>query len=213
MALHRWTPCLQQKIGVVIQLPLSRHARVQRPQCARRCISRISKPWQIGTLALVVHPLERPPLHDHFPAHFKILLPECLVLHPQRQGTDGARILRHLFPNTPIAPRQSLRKSSSPVVRCHGESVQLQLRHILERFGFQKPAHPPVELQQFRLIQGVIQAQHRRAVLHFGESVARLASHPLRRRMGRSKLRMCLFERLQFTHQRVVGCVRNLRLI
>ena len=104
-------------------------------------------------------------------------------------------------------------KAAVAIVRRHGKAVHFQFRHVLEALLFQKLPNARIEIAKLLLVQGVVEAQHGRAVLNTLQAFARLASHSLRRRIGRHQFRVLLFELLETTHQSIVLGVGDHRLI
>src|ERR1019366_3937843 len=71
----------------------------------------------------------------------------------------------------------------------------------------------PRPIGQFFFGVSVVEGEHGRGMLSFDESLARLASHALRRRVRRNQRRMLRLEPLELVHQRVEIGVRDLRIV
>ena len=131
----------------------------------------------------------------------------------QRQGADGARILRDVLAHSAITAGDRLHELAIAILGRHGKAVQLQFGDVLELGAAQKLAHPAVEIAQLGFIQGVVQAQHRRAVRHLDETLARLAAYALGRGIGRQQLGTLRLQIAQFPHQCVVFGVADSGLV
>ena len=99
------------------------------------------------------------------------------------------------------------------IVRGHRQPIHLQFGYVLVCLSLQQIAHAAVKIAQFAFVERIVQAQHRRAVLHLHEPFARLSADSLRRRIGRDQVRMLRFEILQPAHQRIVLGIGDLRLV
>ena len=134
-------------------------------------------------------------------------------MHAQRQRADGARVFRDVLAHRAVAARDGLHELAIAIVRRHGKAVHLQFGHVAELGAAQQFAHAAVEIAQFAFVQGVIQAQHGRAVRHLDETFARLAAHALGGRIGRQQFGMLRLQIAQLAHQRVVFGVADLGLV
>ncbi len=74
-------------------------------------------------------------------------------------------------------------------------------------------AHPLDPRAQLLLGAHVAERQHRLEVSHLLETPHRLATHPLRRRVGRDELRVLALDRPQLVEQPVVGVVADLGVV
>jgi len=96
-------------------------------------------------------------------------------------------------------------------VNGHRQAVQLQLRDIFVRLALQQIPDALVEPTHFLFVESVVQAEHRRAVPHLDETLARLAADTLGGRIGCYKLRVGGFQLLQPAHQPVIFGVGDFR--
>ncbi len=200
----------QEEIGEIFKLPRSCDAWLQRTQSAGGRIPWIRERRKFVLLAIRVQLLERFARHDGFAAGFES---RQAGFDLQRHRPDGARVLRHIFPHQAVAARDGLLHAAIPVMRRHGQSVQLQFGHIFKALAAQKVTHTPVEFPQFLFVERIVQAQHRRTVRHFDESLARFSADALSGGISGDQFGMLGFQGLQPPHHHVVFGVGDFRLV
>ena len=113
-----------------------------------------------------------------------------IALHAKRKGADGAGIFGDVFADRAVAARDGLRELAVAIVRRHGESVQLEFGDVAVFGAAEQVAHAAVEIAQFGFVQRIVEAQHRRAVPHLDEALARLSADALGGRIRREQLGM-----------------------
>ncbi len=119
LALQQRASLAQQEISEIVELPGGRDIRIQCTQGSGSRISRIRKTREPVPLALLIQTLERAPLHDYFATHFKARFGNRMAFQTQRQRSDGARVLCHVFSDASIASGDGLRKAFVIVVSRH----------------------------------------------------------------------------------------------
>jgi len=83
----------------------------------------------------------------------------------------------------------------------------------MEFLAVEQLAHAAVKIAQFLLVERVIQAEHHGTVPDLNETLTRLASHSLARRIGGDQSRVLRFERLQLAHEGIVLRIGDFRLV
>src|SRR4029077_19573601 len=92
------------------------------------------------------------------------------------------------------------------------ETIDLQLCAVGDVVADRR-AHAFVERADLRLVEGVLKAEHRRAMTHLRELLRCLATDALGWRVGRQEVGPRILDAPELEEQRVVLRVRNLRLV
>ena len=135
-------------------------------------------------------------------------------MSPHRLPAGSTRIVRILAVTSSPVRAVAARDRRAPVVPSR-TAARCSVRRICARRCIRRSrrpasfAHAPVEIVQFLVRKGVVQAAHRRMMLARLEPFARRAPHPLRGRIGRDQFRVRRLELLQLIHQRVEFGIRN----
>ena len=98
-------------------------------------------------------------------------------------------------------------------MQCNAQSVELEFRNVLD--GKTSSQFANASIPGGQLVGGVciIQAEHGAGVVHFFETLGRLASDSLGGRVGGQELGMLGFDSLELVHQRVVFGIGDLRCV
>ncbi len=128
----------------------------------------------------------------------------------QRQAQQRADIVRDVVPHSAVAARGAA--DQKPVFIRHGDghAVDFQLDDPLDRFAGQLLGHPCAELVQLFGAVGVVDRQHRHAMLDLRQLVDRFAADAVGGTVGRDEFRMLRFEPFEFVHQPIVLEVADL---
>ena len=117
----------------------------------------------------------------------------------------------HVVAHAAVAPRDSLHEQAVFVDQRGGHAVNLQLDDPLDRLAAQQLRRPRAELLQLLDAVGVLDGEHRHAVLDLQQFAHRLVADPLRGAVGRDQLGMGRFKLLEPLHELVVFAVADLR--
>ena len=167
----------EQEVGVVFEAARGGELRLQQAERAGGGVARIGEAGEALALAIGVETFEGAAAHDGFAANFK---GREIGLHAKRKGADGAGIFGDVFADGAVAARDGLGELAVAIVGGHGESVHLEFGDVAVFGAAEKVADAAVEIAEFGFVEGVIEAEHRRAVPYLDKAFARLC----RRRAG-----------------------------
>src|SRR2546422_4731651 len=133
--------------------------------------------------------------------------------HRQRNARNGLDVGCDVFADIPVAPGRADAVAAVLIEEADCQAVDLQLGDVLELDVSQRSSHPLVEFANLLALEGVGQAQHRRAVGDLGEGVGGRTPHSLRWRVRRDQLRVLRLQLDQLAEERVVLRVSDLRMV
>src|ERR1035438_5503054 len=197
----------EQEVGVVFEAAFGGNPRLQLAERARGGVARIGEAGEALGVALAVEAFEGAAAHNGFTADFEA---RERALHAQRKGADGAGIFGYVFAHRAVSTGDGLGKFAVAIVGGHGESVQFELGDVAVWGDAEEVADAAVEIAELTLVEGVIEAEQRRAVLDLDESLARLSTDALGGGVRREQLGMLGLQRLEPAHQLVVFGVGDL---
>ncbi len=151
----------------------------------------------------------------HLAAHADPALPgRRSTLERERDVPDLLQVRRDVLARAAVAARRAHGQHAVLVDQLHACPVELGLPGIGHGLvAAEDAAHPLVEGAHLGLLHGVVEREHGSPVGHGAERLGWGSSHPLRRRVGRAQLRVARLEILQLPEQRVVGRVRDFRMV
>jgi hypothetical protein len=188
---------------------LRREARIELAKPARRGVARVHERLLARFGRALVDDVEVLARHEDLAAHFDE--PRQLAsVEAQRDGTHGAQVRRHVLARGAVAAGGALHEEAVFVREGDGEAVELELRGVFDRFGFQPFAHAAIEGSHVLLVECVGEREHRHAVLDGGEAIARRGAHALRRRIRRAQLRVLLLQLRELLEEAIVVGVADL---
>ena len=135
-----------------------------------------------------------------------------ITLEPQRNGTDGADVLRDIVSCRTVAARGGQLEKSAPVSERKSHTVDFRFDRPSERDSRKQTLDPRHEFIGFLERVGVVQTLHRDAVANLLESFKRFARHAPGGGIRRAQVRMSRFQIDQLAEQGVVFPVGDLGL-
>ena len=109
-------------------------------------------------------------------------------------AANGLQIGRDVVAGGAIAAGRAAGKHPLLVAQVDGDAINLRLDDPFQLLARKQLLHSVDEIAHVLLRVGIVQAEHRLHVLHLLEFFQRLAANPLRRRVGRDKLRELLLQ-------------------
>ena len=217
MIVENRTSVGEQHVGEIIQAPLCRDARLKLAHCSRRRIARIRERGQALLLAVVVHLLKRRNRHQHFATNFEIrgdASPlQLFRRNRKRHRAHGAHVGGYVFANRTVAAGDAANQLAGFVTQGQRHAVELELADVFNVVSSAEFVHAALPIAQLFFAVGVVEREHGRGVWGFDESLARLAAHALRRRIGRDQFDMRGLELFQLVHQAVEFGVRDFGIV
>jgi len=180
---------------------------VQQPDGTRRGVA------GVGKLGLSLLPADPVDLREDAPRHVDLsphLQQRRRALEPQGEPPDGPDVGRHVVPHEPVPPRHGPHQDAVLVEEGDGHAVDLELGRQPLRGMAQLPGHPGVPLLQLTAVVGVVQGEHGHRVPDLLQAGERLATDPLRGRVGGDDLGVGLLQFPELGEEPVVLQVADL---
>ena len=213
---------LADAIGVETQRSLRSDSRIQLPQRARRAIAWIGQHLAVVQAGMFVPALEIGPRHVDLAAHFQHLRPALSLQMPGDDG-DRAQIGGDILAGAAVTTGRALHEHAILVAQADRQAVELRLDREHQIASIQPFLDPTHEITHFlvginarlwlRIAEGIAQRQHRHRVLHRGKSAGWGRTHFTRRRIAIHRFGMLALQRFEFTHQRVVLRIGDVRRV
>jgi hypothetical protein len=182
-----------ERVHERLQVAARGHVGVDLAHAAGGGVARVDVTRFALGLHVRIQPLERGDREVHLAADLEHWGQARDRLDGERDAADRAQVRGHVLADGPIATRGGPHQAAVLVREADGEAVDLQLGAVVD-VAADGAAHAAVEGPDLVLVEGVLEAEHRRAVPDLGELLRHLAAHALCRRVGRDQLRMLLFE-------------------
>ena len=194
-----WQIVAEQKVEVGVESAPGHFGAVLHLKRAGGGIARVGKQRFLVVLALAVEPLKVFPWQQNLAPHFKPVGPVAR-LQLQRHALDGYHIGRHIITVHAIAACHGTHQP--PVLICHRNrcAVILHFSHYLHRLTPKAILGAAQEVLHLLDAVAVGQRLHGALVRHLLEALAQVAAHSLCGRIWVEKLRIGLFQILQFAH-------------
>ena len=175
-------------------------------------VARVHVRGPAGGLHLPVQLLEAGQREVDLPPDLELLGQPPGRADRQRDAADRAHVGGHVLAGEPVAAGGGAHQAPVAVRQAHRQAVDLELADVRDLVAGDGP-DPLVPGPDLLLLERVLEAEHRPAVLDLDELAARLAAHPLRRRVRRDQVGVLGLEPGQLPVQRVVLGVGELRSV
>ena len=210
---------LTQAISEKAQGALRRNGRIKLAYRTGGGIARVDKGFLAGGPLALIERFKIGASHVDLAPHLdhrrRWQCTGCGSIQTQWNLPDGADVLGHILTQFTVAPCRGLHQHALLIPQAHGQAVELELGHVLDRrrcLGKHKfPAHPGIKIKRTRGF-GVglgADAEHRHSMPHTGECGQGRGAHALGGRIGADQFRVHRLDRLQGPKQAVVLGIGN----
>src|SRR6266545_6471 len=185
------------------------HLRVEGLHRAGGGVARVREDLLSGRLPLAIHGVEARAREVDLAADFQ-LVRHVGAVKAQGDRPDRAHVRGDIVAAYAVAAGDPAHQAALLVVQGHREPVDLELGHVVEGSLPHLAEDPPLELAQFLLGIGIVEAQHGHAVDELRELRGRRAAHALGGAVGRHQLRELALQRGKLAVDAVVFLVGDL---
>ena len=197
------------------EAPGARRPRIELSQPACRRVPRIHE-LALAPLALfLVQPLET--VEGEVDLAADLEAPGVAAAREtERYGSDCAHVRGDVLAPRAVPPRRRYREPAGLVAQTHRDAVELGLGDVLDLLSFPKIeplAHPPVEVGDPRLVEGVREREHGHLVDHLVECIEGSAADALGGGIGNGELGVGSLQGDELREQAVVLRVGDLRRV
>jgi hypothetical protein len=184
-------------------------------QRARRGVARVREGLLPALEPPRVQPLEGGDRQRDLAAHRDVRRnPAALGVENQGDAVALAEVRRHVLALEAVAAGRADGEAPLLVHQLHAGAVELRLAHVLHRLvRLQQAPDAFVEGDQLFAAHGIVERQHRDAVLDLGEALGGRGADPLARGVQPRKSRVLAFQLLELAQQPVVLRIGDLRLV
>ena len=175
-------------------------------------VARVGERRLAGLLQPAIQPLELVARHVDLAAHLQLVDGgQRARLEPHRHAADRAEVGADVLAHPPVAAGGAAHEAAARVEQRHAEPVDLGLADVAGALARQRPAQPGLELAQAVGRGGVVEREHRHAMLDGLEGVDWRARHALGRAVGRDEVGVLGLQGLELAQEGVVLGVGDLR--
>ena len=199
-------------VGEEIERTIRRNGSIELPEGSGGGVSWIGE----CVLADLRHPavqfLEVAEPHDHLGAD-----PEGTRSRPllrrerERERPDRLEVLRHVLARRAVATSRAPQETGVTINELDGQTVELGLRHVLDRLDPELLVHSLRELPHVGLRGDGLEREHGSEMPHLAEGFLHLARDALGRGVGGDEVGVGLLELDELAEKLVIGGIRDPR--
>ena len=177
------------------------------PAAALRGLAKVASP---GFFQPAVEPLELGARHEDLAADLEVLDLGQRAAQHHGQAADRLEVGGDVLADAAVTAGGAAHEAAARVEQRHAQAVDLRLADVGEALAGQHPADARLELAQIVGAGGVVEREHRDAVLDRLKGLDRRPRHPLGRAVGGDQVGELRLQGLELPHERVVLRVRDL---